>query len=195
MYDDISVWGYSNDYRAQAIYKKAKAGAAEALKALYDARSAEEKARLEAEKARLEIERKKAEREAKEAESRAIKERLAQLEKEEWERVKAETEMEERKNKPYVPQATTGRNILKEVCLYRKMPVRAVLSEDRSRDIVAVRHEAAYWMRAKVGLSLPQIARIIGGRDHTTILNSCIAYANKHGLPQVVRKGKIGARE
>lgn len=183
-----AIWAESDDYRAQAIYKKAKAGASAALKALYEARKEEEKARLKAERDRLK-------KEAKEAEARAVQEKLARMEKEEWERVRAVAAEEERKKNVYEPSSTTGRNILKEVCLYRKMPVRAVLSEDRSRDVVAVRHEAAYWMRAKAGLSLPQIGRIMGGRDHTTILNSCISYANKHGLPSVVGKGKIGARE
>lgn len=42
----------------------------------------------------------------------------------------------------------------------------------RTRPVSWTRHEAAWTIRTKYGLSLPQTARYLGNRDHTTILNS-----------------------
>ena len=35
------------------------------------------------------------------------------------------------------------------------------------------RHLAMYLVRAMEGLSLPQIGKLFGGRDHTTVLHAC----------------------
>lgn len=43
-------------------------------------------------------------------------------------------------------------------------------SRDRSRDIALPRQIAMYLLREEVNLSLPQIGKKLGGRDHTTIL-------------------------
>ena len=45
-----------------------------------------------------------------------------------------------------------------------------LLGKSRVRSLVDARSEAAKALRAK-GLSLPRIGQLLGGRDHTTILN------------------------
>lgn len=45
-----------------------------------------------------------------------------------------------------------------------------MISERRVRDITEVRHMASALLRAR-GLSYPKIGELLGGRDHSTIIN------------------------
>jgi chromosomal replication initiation ATPase DnaA len=46
----------------------------------------------------------------------------------------------------------------------------------RKRNIVLARQFICYWARRRTTLSLPQIGRRLGGRDHTTVLHAVRAY-------------------
>ncbi len=50
------------------------------------------------------------------------------------------------------------------------VPVEDVLGRRRSRDIALARQVAMYLVREFTSLSLPQIGRAVGNRDHTTVL-------------------------
>ena len=52
-------------------------------------------------------------------------------------------------------------------------------SERRSRDLVFVRQFISYWVARRTALSLPQIGKLMGGRDHTTILHHKRMYPHK----------------
>lgn len=49
----------------------------------------------------------------------------------------------------------------------------------RTPGMVHARHIAMYLVRARTSLSLPQIGRLFGGRDHTTVLHAVRKIANK----------------
>lgn len=62
-------------------------------------------------------------------------------------------------------------HIIRIVCDYRNVTADDLKSGDRRREIVTPRFEV-YWLAHRLTpLSLPQIGRALGGRDHTTVLN------------------------
>lgn len=78
--------------------------------------------------------------------------------------------------------ALRWRAILSEVAAKHKMPVSAVISHRRGKNIVAARHEL--WVRLidETSLSYPEIGRRTGDFDHSTILHAVQIYKRKHGL-------------
>jgi len=63
-------------------------------------------------------------------------------------------------------------------------PLAVLESGQRSKDIVLARQYICYHGGRLTGLSLPQIGRGLGGRDHTTIIHARKEYARKRGLPR-----------
>jgi hypothetical protein len=73
------------------------------------------------------------------------------------------------------PTATTdtpARKILMEVAEKHGMPLVAFRSKSRTMPFINLRHEACYRLSTELGFSLMQIGRLMGNRDHTTILNA-----------------------
>jgi chromosomal replication initiator protein len=62
--------------------------------------------------------------------------------------------------------------IIEEVAKYFSFSTEDLVSPSRARPLVRARHIAAYLMRECTGLSLVDVGELLGGRDHTTILNS-----------------------
>lgn len=72
---------------------------------------------------------------------------------------------------------------------YQKIERRAVLvfgirpihikGASRKRDVVMARQFICYWATRRTAFSLPQIGRLLGGRDHTTVLHGMHAYRAK----------------
>ncbi len=60
--------------------------------------------------------------------------------------------------------------IVAAVAEHFAVPVADVLGRRRSRDIALARQVAMYLVRELTSLSLPQIGRAVGDRDHTTVL-------------------------
>lgn len=73
---------------------------------------------------------------------------------------------------PEVPAETPARKILNEVADKHKMPVAAFRSQSRTMPFINLRHEACYRLSTELGFSLSQIGRLMGNRDHTTIMNA-----------------------
>jgi len=83
---------------------------------------------------------------------------------------------------PYKPMSTTATEIIKEICAYRGVLVKDVMSQSRLTFITEARQEICYWIRHKTCLSFTQIARKIK-KHHTTVIHSYRKYGAKHGLP------------
>lgn len=70
-------------------------------------------------------------------------------------------------------------------------------SRRRTYDLVRARHIACWLVRSSTRLSLPEIGRFLGGRDHTTIIHACrrvddlIAF---HGIKVVNEPGRMARR-
>lgn len=62
--------------------------------------------------------------------------------------------------------------ILKEVAEKHSVTISEMQGPSRVDHITWARHEACYRLREEMGLSFPRIGVIMGGRDHTTALNS-----------------------
>ena len=65
----------------------------------------------------------------------------------------------------------TAREIARAVAVKHKIGFNELISGRRSRYIVLARQEAYWRCRNETTLSLPQIGRFLGGKDHTTVLH------------------------
>jgi len=76
-----------------------------------------------------------------------------------------------------VEQVTiTSKDIIASVAKKHNVSVLSLLGRDRLRSLCAARHEVAFRLIVELGLSYPAAGRRLGGRDHTTILNSVHRY-------------------
>lgn len=73
---------------------------------------------------------------------------------------------------PETPAETPARKILNEVANKHNMPVAAFRSPSRKMPFINLRHEACYRLSVELGFSLSQIGRLMGNRDHTTVMNA-----------------------
>ena len=73
---------------------------------------------------------------------------------------------------PEVPTETPARRIMAEVANKHNMPMAAFRSKSRTMSFINLRHEACYRLSTELGFSLMQIGRLMGNRDHTTVLNA-----------------------
>ena len=64
-----------------------------------------------------------------------------------------------------------GAEIVKEVCEKHGLKIEDVISERRHQYLVRPRQEIMYRLCTETDWSLPRIGRLLGGRDHTTILH------------------------
>lgn len=69
--------------------------------------------------------------------------------------------------RPAVPIAA----IQREVARHFKIPMREMKSKRRERASARARQVAMYLCREHTPRSLPEIGRLFGGRDHTTVLH------------------------
>lgn len=59
------------------------------------------------------------------------------------------------------------------------LPQRVIRTKSRRPDMVFARQFTMYWLRRRTKLSLPQIARLMGCADHTTVYYALSAYPMK----------------
>ena len=65
------------------------------------------------------------------------------------------------------------RRIIAEVLLKHRAFWRDMTAARRDREAVKCRHEICYRLRNEADYSMPKIGRLLGGRDHTTVINGC----------------------
>ena len=71
----------------------------------------------------------------------------------------------------------SARQIVAEVALKHGLKMSDLTGPYRHKSIVKARHEAMWRVRDETNLSYPQIGRVLGNRDHTTVLHG----VRKHG--------------
>lgn len=67
----------------------------------------------------------------------------------------------------------TIESIQKKVCSYYKLPVDAILTKSRKREVVQARQVAMYFSKNFTTASLSTIGMKNGNRDHATVLHAC----------------------
>jgi hypothetical protein len=89
-----------------------------------------------------------------------------------------------------LPPQTAGKTtkqIIREVVEKHGIRVWELKSGRRAHEVVLARQEACYRLRVERKMSLPEIGRRLGGRDHTTVLHGCRQHAKRNALPDVVK--------
>ena len=76
------------------------------------------------------------------------------------------------------PRLTTVEDVIKEVAQQYNIPVKALMGQNRSREVTQARHVAAYLSKQLTESSLAEIGVRLGRRTHATILHS-IAYVKE----------------
>jgi chromosomal replication initiation ATPase DnaA len=69
--------------------------------------------------------------------------------------------------------------IMLRICRALDIRKDELLSNRRNREVVMARHAIMYWACRLTRMSLPEIGRRLGGRDHTTILHGRDTYPIK----------------
>lgn len=65
------------------------------------------------------------------------------------------------------------------VCLEWGVPAGRVISKGRVSEFVVPRHVLMWLMRRTTDLSMESIGQMVGGRDHTSVLNGCRSVQNR----------------
>jgi chromosomal replication initiator protein len=71
-----------------------------------------------------------------------------------------------------VPKPRTDEELLREIAEILGFSVEAMRGKSRQRPLVTARQTAMYVFRELTDLSYPAIARLFGGRDHTTVIHA-----------------------
>lgn len=70
-----------------------------------------------------------------------------------------------------------GRAIVVEVAQAYGLNWRDLIGPGRTQKLVAPRNEVAFRLITELRMSYPAAGRVLGGRDHTTVLHACRRYA------------------
>jgi len=68
-------------------------------------------------------------------------------------------------------QTITHKKILSLVAKHYNISQSDIMGQKRNKEIVLPRQVSIYLMRKELGISYPKIGKILGGRDHTTIIH------------------------
>jgi len=82
----------------------------------------------------------------------------------------------------------TFKQIIQSVVEFYNVPIESITSTSRKKDFVKTRQIVAYLAREKLKKSFPVIARILGGRDHTTAIYSYRKIKEKIEREKVFKK-------
>ena len=75
--------------------------------------------------------------------------------------------------------------ILKAVCKHFHLPLNQITGPSRARDITYARHIAMYLLRHSSQRPLAEIGKLLGNRDHSTVLSGCLRIKRElTSLPQ-----------
>lgn len=77
--------------------------------------------------------------------------------------------------------------IQKKVSQYFDIALQDMKAKKRTKQVVYPRQIAMYLSRDLTDLSLPEIGRFFGGRDHTTVLHACVKIENELKTDEKVR--------
>ena len=88
---------------------------------------------------------------------------------------------------------TPAQLILQEVADKHGITVKDMKGRCRKNKFSRARQEAAYIIKERLGMSLPKIGRILGNKDHTTILHGIRKHAFRNNLPPLILSKELRA--
>jgi chromosomal replication initiation ATPase DnaA len=74
----------------------------------------------------------------------------------------------------------SGRRIATEIARQHGFTFRQMISPRRCQTLALARQHAMWELDRRTSLSLPQIGKLLGGRDHTTVLHGIRAHAARN---------------
>lgn len=78
-----------------------------------------------------------------------------------------------------VKSPATALRLVRLVAIKHELPVEKLLGPRRNRPIILARQEAYWWLYRKVGLSALATGKLIGNRDHTSVLQGVSQHEKK----------------
>lgn len=94
-----------------------------------------------------------------------------------------------------MPRKVTVDVVQKAVASHYQVDVESMTSKGRSRKVTLPRQIAMYLSRELTNLSLPDIGRNFGGRDHSTVLHACRKVEKIQDSDQSMKKSLMQLRE
>ena len=70
-----------------------------------------------------------------------------------------------------------------------------IVGKSRRAELVRARHIAMYLLREEMGLTLQNVAQLMGGRDHTTVMHAVEKMEREIGINQEVREQVIRMKQ
>lgn len=89
----------------------------------------------------------------------------------------------------------TSETILREVAEFYGVDLRALQGRGRSRNIVVPRQVAMFLLREETDSSLVDIGKLLGGRDHTTVMYGCDKIGEELNADSRLRSEVVTIRE
>jgi chromosomal replication initiator protein len=89
----------------------------------------------------------------------------------------------------------TADQIIEEVARFYNLTVEDLIGPDRSKEVAMARQVAMYLVREDTDASLPDVGKMLGGRDHTTIIYGCKKIADIIERDDALRRQVIAIRE
>ncbi len=92
-------------------------------------------------------------------------------------------------------EALTPERIISEIAQQYGLTRERLLSKERSREVALPRQIAMYLMREETSTSLPKIGKILGGRDHTTVMYGHNKISEQLETDESMRRQLVTIRE
>lgn len=91
-------------------------------------------------------------------------------------------------------RAVSTDEVIDKVCDYYSVGKRAILGKARARMVARPRQVLMYILRTELGLPLQEVGRIVGGRDHTTVIHAVDKITNLASNDVNIREDLLGIK-
>ena len=86
-------------------------------------------------------------------------------------------------------------DVIDAVCKYYSVGKRNLLGTSRSRPIARPRQVLMYILRTQLGLPLEEVGRVVGGRDHTTVMHAVEKITSLASQDVQIREDLVGIKK
>ena len=99
------------------------------------------------------------------------------------------------KNSVRIKKSVSIKDIVKTVADFYNLEDGLIYEKTRRREVVKARQVVMYILREEFSISYPLIGQKLGGKDHTTVIHSCLKIKNSiksdHLLNQELEQIKV----